>query len=226
MKFSITPFALAAAVSILISCNQSNNENQNHDGTHTPGQISATYIANLEPLNSNITGMSTTAQAKIVVTSDSVFVNISATDVPPNMQHWQHFHGFKDNSNANCTSASSDKNNDGIVDVVETEEASGTTMVPFNSNPAEMNIGSDSYPNAGKDSSYHYEARISLAQLKAAFASTFGDSSLDLDKRVIYIHGVPSGTSLPNSVASVGNFPAQTTLPIACGKIEKISENN
>jgi hypothetical protein len=39
----------------------------------------------------------------------------------------------------------------------------------------------------------------------------------------VYIHGVPSATQLPSSVASLGPIPAQVTLPIACGKIEPAS---
>jgi len=38
----------------------------------------------------------------------------------------------------------------------------------------------------------------------------------------VYIHGVLPNTKLPASVASLGTIPAQVTLPIACGKIERI----
>jgi hypothetical protein len=33
---------------------------------------------------------------------------------------------------------------------------------------------------------------------------------------------VPESTILPASVASLDDIPAQVTLPIACGKIEKV----
>jgi hypothetical protein len=35
----------------------------------------------------------------------------------------------------------------------------------------------------------------------------------------VFIHGVPSTTTLPASAASLGKIPAQVTVPIACGKI-------
>lgn len=228
MKVNFISIAISAALIGLVSCNQSNSnkKNENKGAANYQPNVVAAYVAHLQPLNSKVTGMNTTAEAKFIVTKDSIFVTISADGVPPNMQHWQHFHGFKNNADATVATQADDKNKDGIVDVVETEVTSGTTMVPFNANPEDMNLGSNTYPKAGSDSAYHYEAKIPLAKLKAAFFKSFGDSSLDLDKRVLYIHGVPSDTKLPSTVASVENIPASVTLPIACGKIEKISGNN
>jgi hypothetical protein len=47
---------------------------------------------------------------------------------------------------------------------------------------------------------------------------------LDLDRRVVFIHGVPAATALPASVQSLGTVPAQVTLPIACGKIGRVAQ--
>ena len=69
-----------------------------------------------------------------------------------------------------------DKNGDGIIDLIETEPMSGTTMVPFHDNPVSMQIVN--FP----------------------------------------------ATKLPATVASLDDVPAQVTLPIACGKIEKVSQ--
>lgn len=208
----------------LIGCDQSgdNGTNGETDSTDNENNVVATYVADLEGLNPSVTNMNTTAQAKFILTHDSLFVTISAKGVAPGIQHWQHFHGFEDGKAASCAEQSNDQNNDGIVDVVETESNSGTTMVPFNEKSAEMDLGSDTYPKANDDSTYHYEARIPLAQLKASFAKSFGDSSLNLDKKVLYIHGVPSDTQLPLTVASVHDIPAHITIPIACGKIDKV----
>jgi hypothetical protein len=41
---------------------------------------------------------------------------------------------------------------------------------------------------------------------------------------VVFIHRVPSATKLAASVASLGPIPAQVTLPIACGKIERAKQ--
>lgn len=220
MKINFIPFVLGVVLIAITGCNGSDQKDKQKSGSMA--HVEAVYTANLRPLNSNVTGMEASGAARFIVTNDSIFVTIDVAGVPGDMQHWQHFHGFKNDSIAVCTTEAADANGDGIIDVVETEPVSGTTMVPFNARPEEMQVGSDTYPKAGSDGTYQYEVRIPLQQLKTAFAKSFGDSSLDLSRRVLYIHGVPSNTTLPATVASIGDIPAQVTIPIACGKIEKV----
>jgi hypothetical protein len=51
----------------------------------------------------------------------------------------------------------------------------------------------------------------------------FVGQSLDLDRRVAFIHGGAPASKLPESVASLGTIPASVTLPIACGVVERVS---
>lgn len=182
------------------------------------------YVAHLSALNSNVTGSNTTGEARFVVENDTMTVTIDVKGATPNTEHWQHFHGFPNGDAAGCPTDAADANGDGIIDVVETEPVSGTTMVPFNELPAAMEVGSDTYPRAGADGSYHYEAKIPMNKLEEAFAAAFPDSKIELDHRVLYVHGVPADQTLPGSVASIGDIPAQVTIPVACGKIEKVNE--
>lgn len=55
----------------------------------------------------------------------------------------------------------------------------------------------------------------------AGSASEFDGQSLDLERRVLFVHGAPAEMDLPATVGSLGPIPAQTTLPIACGTIER-----
>ncbi len=220
MKTSSMAIAFSA---ILIAFTGCNSTEKSEESSTTPAVQKEVYEAQLQPLNANITKTQTNGTARFVISGDTLTAIIQIKDAPPEMEHWQHFHGFVNDSIATCASADQDKNKDGIVDVTETESVSGTTMVPFNAQPAEMQLGSNTYPKSGADGSYNYEVKIPLKQLQGAFTKSFGDSALHLDRRVLYIHGVPSGTNLPASVASVGDIPAQVTLPIACGKIEKVA---
>lgn len=115
-----------------------------------------------------------------------------------------------------------DLNGDGFVDLPETEPVSGTTMVPFNADPETINIPTDSYPHADEYGHYLYEADVPLNELKKHFKEIFNTTDLALDKRVVYIHGVPNSLSLPDTVqGSVLNYGPHVTLPIAVGKIKK-----
>jgi hypothetical protein len=179
------------------------------------------YVAHIHAMNSKTTQTSPTGEAHFTVDGDQLTIDIKMQDTPPDTVHWQHFHGFKKGDKAaQCPSASADTNDDGIVDLIETEDASGTTMVPFITHPASMNVAEGTYPKADADGNYHYHETVSLKALQKAFTKAFPGQKLNLDKRVVYIHGVPKSTELPASVASLGPIPAQVTLPIACGEIE------
>lgn len=181
-----------------------------------------TYVAQLHPMNTAVTGSQTTGQARLVQRGNELDVDIQVQGAPANIVHWQHFHGFADGSPATCPGATADANGDGIIDLIETEPASGTTMVPFISKPQSMDIPGGTYPTADAAGAYDYQATVPLDALQAAFNKAFPGQQLDLNRRVIFIHGVPASTALPASVQSLGPIPAQTTLPIACGVIESV----
>lgn len=181
------------------------------------------YKATLTPLNSAVAGSDASGEATFTISGDMLTIRIAVKGAPPDTEHWQHFHGFvKGDQTATCPTASADVNGDGVIDLIETEPKAGTTMVPFNADPVHLDIPDNTYPVAAADGTYTYEKTVSLQALEDAFAKQFPDQQLDLDRRVIFIHGVPAATTLPDSVASLGEIPAQVTIPIACGEITKV----
>lgn len=183
-----------------------------------------TYVAYLHGMNRTVAGSDPNGIAHFTARGDRLTIRINMRGVPPNMEHWQHFHGFVDGKAAACPTPAADTNHDGIIDLIETEPASGTTMVPFNAKPAAMDIPANTYPKASARGTYTYKATVSLKALQAAFGKAFKGAPLDLDKRVVYIHGVPADTKLPATVQSLGTIPAQVTLPIACGQIKLVTD--
>lgn len=200
---------------------QSEETDQLEEETNNSAE-DAVYEAELSALNADITGGETSGKARFEIKGDIMKVNIKVKNAPAGIEHWQHFHGFADGSDATCPTADDDANDDGIVDLIETEKKSGTTMVPFNDLPAKMDIPTDTYPVADEDGNYEYKMEVKMNDLAEAFGDAFDGSSIDLDKRVLFIHGVAEDTELPETVQSLGPIPASTTLPIACGKITKI----
>jgi hypothetical protein len=184
-----------------------------------------TYKAELSPLNSKTTGSSTRGEATFTISGDRLTIYVTAKGVPPNVEHLQHFHGFaKGDRTSRCPTARDDKNRDGIIDMVETEPVAETTMVPFDDDPVGMSMVNDTFLRAGMDGSYSYEKTVSLKALEAAFTKIFPGQQLDLDRRVVFLHGVPASTKLPATVASLDHIPAQVVLPIACGAIKKVRD--
>ena len=180
----------------------------------------ASFTAQLQPMNTGVTKTSTAGVAHFTVNGDKLSIEVKVHGAPADTVHWQHFHGFTTGMAASCPGAGADANGDGIVDLIETGKAAGTTMVPLDSQPAAMDVAHGTYPKADAKGDYSYHATVSLKALDAAVAKAFPGQKLDLSKRVVFIHGVPADTALPSTVASLGPIPAQVTLPIACGKIE------
>ncbi len=211
MPGSIRAAALAAAIGCVAA-----------PGAVTMAQDApaAEYVAELEPLNTRVTGLQSTGKARFVIDGSTLTISVTAEEVPPGIAHLQHFHGFEDGRDAACATVADDANGDGIIDLVETEAVSGKTMVPFTADPVNLEIEADTYPRAADDETYYYEQTVSLPELEQAFAEAFGGQELDLEGRVVYIHSVLPTIVLPDSVASIGDIPAHVTLPIACGEIE------
>lgn len=184
-----------------------------------------TYKAELSPLNSKTTGSDASGEATFTISGDKLTIHITAKGMPPDMEHLQHFHGFaKSDRTSKCPTSRNDKNGDGIIDIVETEPVAGTTMLPFDADPIAMSAVNDTFPPAGADGSLSYEKTVSLKALELAFNKKFPGQQLDLDRRVVFLHGIPESTTLPATVASLEHIPAQVVLPIACGAIKKIRD--
>lgn len=178
------------------------------------------FVAKLQPLNADKIATSVSGTAELKIEDGKLTTTIDLSGLPPSMMHLQHFHGFIDGKDAVCPTSDADTNKDGFIDLVETEPLAGTTMVPFHAHPASLEIANDTYPKADTEGAAHYSETVSVADLEAPLKEKLKATGLELDKRVIFIHGIPDTAALPESVKSLPGVPAQITLPIACGKIE------
>lgn len=176
------------------------------------------FEADLMPLNAKVGGG---ASGKVTLTlgGKDLVIDAHVKGLSPGT-HMIHIHGFKTGDQAaSCVSAAQDANHDGILDLAETEPVSGTTLIPFNAHPAALNITGAGYPKANKAGDFTYRKTVSVKRLDGNLKKQDGIDGLHLDRRVIYVHGVPSSRNLPSSVKSLPGVPASMTLPIACGVI-------
>lgn len=212
---------MGAAAALLAVAGCSRNQDSGTDAAAVRERSEIAYTARLVPLNTTVTGSQAAGEVTFSITGDRLTIGTDARGLPKAMTHWQHFHGFEDGRDAACPTNAADANGDGLVDLIETEPVSGTTMVPFNDDPVAMDIPNGTYPDASSTGTMEYEKTISLSALEEAFGTAFGGQGLDLDKRVVFVHGVPPEARLPASVASLGPIPAHVTIPIACGEIRR-----
>jgi hypothetical protein len=185
-------------------------------------QAAEQYIAELMPLNATTLDRTVSGTARFTVDNGELTITISADGLAPRIMHMQHYHGFPGGDDATCPMPQADTNGDGFIDLIETEPMAGTTMVPLHTDPASLEIASDTYPVADGEGAIRYQQIVSVDELRQALDDKFGVPEPELEKRVVFLHGIPSDADLPESVQSLPGVPAQMTLPVACGVIERL----
>jgi len=216
---------LAAVLAIALAGCGSKSENGTGEGAESAQSATTrveTYRADIHVLNPTLTAGNARGTAEVTVRGDTVTFDVKMAGVAPGMMHMQHLHGFVNGDGAVCAGAGQDSNDDGIVDDPEVESVSGGALIPLNEDPAALQVGSATYPRASADSTYHYHRSVSLKKLTGALEQQKEMAALHLDRLVINIHGVPEGTSLPETVKSPPDVKPQTTVPIACGELERV----
>jgi len=192
------------------------------NGTTQGEEKPVVYRAELKPINGSKTGSQGSGTATLTRKGDTLFVQIQASGLSPSIMHLQHYHGFPDGKDATCATMEQDSNNDSIIDLIETEVVSGITMVPFHNEPHNLSIASKTYPVADDQGNLYYNDTIQISKLQKSLQKRFGVDSLYLENKVIYIHGVSPDTKLPQTVQSLPDVPAHITLPVVCGKLQRM----
>lgn len=180
------------------------------------------HVANLRPLNTQVTDGMVRGLATLLQDGGELWIQVDARGLAPGM-HLQHLHGYTDGRVASCPGPDADRNADGVVDLIETREAAGITMIPLHENPSSLEIQAATYPRADSLTGMIRYAEIEqLEPLQQAVRQQYDGTELFLDRRVIFIHGVPEGTQLPATAQSLEGVPAHVTLPVACGEVVRV----
>ncbi len=215
-------FLPALILLMLAGCKTETRNQETVEGEDAPDITSSTinlYQANVTAVNPSLYDQPVEGLFSINIIGNTVTFKLEASNLPPDMMHLMHLHTFEDGQNATCPAMEADENNDGLIDLIETREYSGITMIPLNEKPAELNINSESYPMADSEGNVSFETMENLNELGQALQDKHGLSELEFDNFVFYIHSIPEDTGLPNTVQSLPDVPAHMTIPIACGEV-------
>src|SRR5690625_7244830 len=94
------------------------------------------YQAELEPLNTQVTGTETRGRASLQVDGDSLTILIEVEGAPPEIEHWQHFHGFTDGRSASSHPPEADAKGNAVRDLTQTEHHPVGAKFPFKADTA------------------------------------------------------------------------------------------
>lgn len=156
----------------------------------------------------------------IRLADDQLHIAMTVENLTPNMVHMQHLHGSREGMRAECPPMSRAALDGETVDLLDSQRYSGITLIPLHDDPVSLEIKSDTYPRTDESGGYTYDQKVSWTQLQKAVEKEYGIANLNLEQLVIYVHGVPADTDLPESTRSLEGAPAHLTLPVACGEIK------
>lgn len=218
------PFALSLTLlGGVVSCGSDDDDDD--DGIVPQlEQEQGTFRATLTPLNSDVSG-STSGTADFLIDGDTFRATVMVNGAPMAL-HAQHIH-----TGSTCPTMAADANSDGFIDVVEGVPTYGPILIPLDGDLSSQDAGASDFPSG---SSYNYEQETSYAAMLGDLNLPDPNSDdalvklegnlLNLEGRHVVIHGVMESEDLPDSVASISDLPNHVTLPIACGVIQRVSE--
>lgn len=206
-------------LALLTSCGKSGGSSGNQDAQSVDHKVvkqvdEGSYRALLRPFNNHLNGFLPSGVAEIEVRGDRITVK-TLLDDDGRVMHMQSIHM----GNRCPITSRDDKNGDTYVDINEMESITGTVLFPLDGNLNSHEEGAGEYP-MGRG--FTYIKTASLSKLAGDVKSRTGQN-LNLEGRVVVIHGVDPRTKIPDTFATRDGLTVQAAAPIVCGIIKRES---
>jgi hypothetical protein len=165
------------------------------------------FKAILRPYNFNLAGWIPSGMADIKIDGDQIEIK-SWLDDAANVMHRQNIH-----LGSRCPTIEDDINHDGFVDLKESKEVAKEVFLPLDQDLDSLSLDENNYPIGN----FSYHATASVRSLSQKL-----NQNLKLSGKVIIVTGVASNRGLPASVSQENNQTRESSIPIACGLIERM----
>ena len=165
------------------------------------------FKAILRPYNFNLAGWIPSGMADIKIEGDQIEIK-SWLDDSANVMHRQNIH-----LGSRCPGVDDDINHDGFVDLNESKKVAKEIFLPLDQDLDSLSLDDNNYPIG--NFSYHETASIRSLSQKL-------NQNLNLPGKVIIVMGVASNRGLPTTVSQENNQTRESSIPIACGVIERM----
>ena len=229
----LVPYLVGTCLLTMVACGSDDDDN---GGGSSPGpqeqqETVGTYKAPLAPvpLNTSVGG-NPTGTLDVVIEGDEFKATMNMQGVPGSIAHAQHIM-----IGTSCPTDTNDVNNDNFVDVLEGVPNYGLILIPLDGDLEDQDDGQTGFPRANSAGTYTWTKTASLSRMIADLQDADVDledalgklngSDLNLAGKVVIVHGVPTNSNLPDSVATIDDYQSHQSLPIACGVIQRVEED-
>jgi hypothetical protein len=206
---------LGASMFSLFSCGYENNTQKDLTSSSQQAQgLAGSYRVRLDPVNPQF-GNNLSADFEVEVQGENLQVNLDVKGAPASIMHAQHIHG-----GSACPTQADDTNNDGVLDITETQAVVGEVIIPLDADLSSPDAGKEEYPVADDKGDYVYAEETVVSSL----LNDLNDNAFELAGKPVVIHGIAADTALPETVDAAGADSPHELLPIACGIIERTDD--
>ena len=165
------------------------------------------FKAILRPYNFNLAGWIPSGMADIKIEGDEIEIK-SWLDDSANVMHRQNIH-----LGSRCPGVDDDINHDGFVDWNESTKVAKEIFLPLDQDLDSLSLDETNYPIGN----FNYHETASIRSLSQKLKQ-----NLKLSGKVIIVTGVASNRALPITVSQENNQTRESSIPIACGVIERM----
>lgn len=190
--------------------------------------IEGQHLAVFETLNlavsKKLTGAFTFSREK---GTDEMVGDVRLTNAGPGLLHAQYVR-----VGSRCPSIQDDTNQDGIIDAVEGEAVYGKVLFPLDGDLSSQSGSAGYFPVGDKYGNYNYSEVASFKDFMLDLREKDSNDGyyklprnqpLNIEGRVVVVHGVEATTVLPETVRTLGRLANHQTLPIVCGIVKKVT---
>jgi hypothetical protein len=226
MQSKMTSFVLAASMLTLIACGKESNKSRKQIleplAREESQVVKGTFRANLRSMNSSVAG-STQGTATFIVKDNQFHVEVKVNGASANTTHVQYVH-----TGSACPTSLADTNIDGVIDAKEGMTSFGNALLALDGDISSHTLGAEAFPVSNSNGNYYYSEFASLHSLVdelKSMGSLKSGHDLNLAGKQVVIYGVSSNVELPSTVAAP-HGTAHASVPVACGEIVRIAEEN
>ncbi len=213
-------YLMGACILTLAACGKDSSKSSSQTQAELVQEEQGIYRAVLATLNPGVNQNKSFGTAAITVAGDEFKVKINMINTPGNVTHLQEVRTGK-----RCPEAQDDANKDGFIDHLEGSKAFGNMLIPLDGDLNSQIAENKKLPQSNSTGSYSYSETASLSRLLADLKQ-FSDLELNLSGRHFVVYSIPASVKLPATVAAIEGLTPNQSLPIACGKIVRIPEEN
>lgn len=229
----LAPLVLGTALMQLASCGGGGGGSSAGSGASPaePRQLEqdaeGMYVAQIQTMNNGVGGP-VSGNLSINKEGSRFIAYVRLNGGKPRVVHQQRVH-----VGTSCPTMAQDTNGDGYVDVNEAFAHVGKILFPLDADISAQERGSSIWPAGDIYGYYHWERATNFERFisdlrepdlnaENEYAKLGEGGALNLDGRVVLIHGAEEIANLPDSVGTRGRLRNFQTIPIACGVIRKV----